>query len=840
MTPEELNTKSRVDSDIAKFKTIIDQADYGTAVVDLEGTVLYVNEAFAVMHGYTPEEVTGKHLSIFHIPEQQPEVDGLREELARKGRMSTVEVWHARRDGSPFPTLMTGVVIKNKEGRPAYIAATAIDVTDFKLMQNALAESKNRYGNLLDSLDVGIVVHDKTGTIVSINAAAENVFGMGVDQLRREGGDYWRGKLVWENGKPMDITEFPVLRVINTGKKVKDAVIGFLPNNEEEIRWFLIHALPHFSKQGTLSEVITVFNDITSVKRTQQALTAEKEFNHTLAEISGIIISPELSIPSIAEKVQEAALSLTGSQYGIVASIDPDNGAMIAHTISELMSGQCRVGKKDICFQKQADGYPSLWGHALNTRKGFYTNNPSDHPSSRGLPKGHVPLNTFLAVPAIFKDRLLGQIVLANKPGGFSSYDLEIIQRLANTYAVALYRHWSEQELLAAKEKAEEADKLKSIFLASMSHEIRTPLNAIIGFLDILLGDESFKGEQKEYLQEAKESGKLLLQLLGDVLDFSKIEADQMELEKTSFLLEDVLIRVHSMARMLISHKNSPIELIRKDRNEIPGVRLVGDPYRVEQVLINLFSNAVKFTEEGSVTYGISIIEGENQVEIYVRDTGIGIPKEKQEIIFEPFRQAEMKTTRKFGGTGLGLAISKRLVEMMDGKLTFTSEPGTGSTFSITLPLDSRQGGEKQKPNEIDQKGAPQTPDRKPERGQKRILVVEDNKINRKVIRALLGKLGYEAITEEDGREALTLLEQDDTIDLIFMDMYMPGIDGIETTKRVRELEKREGRDRVPIIALTAAGTNEEKRDMLAAGCDQFLPKPIEKETLASLLDKFF
>jgi PAS domain S-box-containing protein len=709
MAPEELNTKSRVDSDIAKFKTIIDQADYGTAIVDLEGTVLYVNEAFAVMHGYTIDEVLGKPLSIFHTAEQLSQINRLKQEVIRAGRMHTTEVWHARRDGSSFPTLMTSVVVTDGEKRPAYIAATAIDVTDFTLMRTAL--------------------------------------------------------------------------------------------------------------------------------------TAEKEFNHTLAELSGIIISPELSIPSIAEKVQEAALSLTGSQYGIVASIDPENGAMIAHTISELMSGQCRVGKKDICFEKQVDGYPSLWGHALNTRKGFYTNNPSDHHFSRGLPKGHIPINTFLAAPAIFKDRLLGQIALANKPGGFSGGDLEIIQRLANTYAVALYRHRSEQELLAAKEKAEEADKLKSIFLASMSHEIRTPLNAIIGFLDILLGDESFKGEQKEYLQEAKESGKLLLQLLGDVLDFSKIEADQMELEKTSFLLEDVLSRVHSMARMLISHKNSPIELIRKDNSETIGVRLYGDPYRLEQVLINLFSNAVKFTDAGTVTYGVgvSITDEGNRVEIYVRDTGIGIPKEKQEIIFEPFRQAEMKTTRKFGGTGLGLAISKRLVEMMDGNLSFESEPGVGSTFSITLPLDSRQGGEKPVVGEKGEKSGSQNRDRKPERNQqKKILVVEDNKINRKVIRALLGKLGYEAITEEDGHKAIALLEQDNTIDLIFMDMYMPGIDGIETTKRVRELEKRKGRERVPIIALTAAGTNEEKRDMLEAGCDQFLPKPIEKETLASLLDDFF
>ena len=219
--------------------------------------------------------------------------------------------------------------------------------------------------------------------------------------------------------------------------------------------------------------------------------------------------------------------------------------------------------------------------------------------------------------------------------------------------------------------------------------------------------------------------------------------------------------------------------------------------------MINLLSNAIKFTDKGSVTYGVSVADDGKQVEIYVRDTGIGISKEKQKIIFEPFRQAEMKTTRKFGGTGLGLAITKRLVEMMDGKLAFQSEPGAGSAFSITLPIGS--GQEEEKPVSGEKKDETVSPS-SVQKGQKKILVVEDNKINRKVIRALLKKLGYEALTEEDGYKALTLLEQDGTIDLIFMDMYMPGIDGIETTRRVRELEKKEERERTPIIALTAAG----------------------------------
>jgi CheY-like chemotaxis protein len=365
-----------------------------------------------------------------------------------------------------------------------------------------------------------------------------------------------------------------------------------------------------------------------------------------------------------------------------------------------------------------------------------------------------------------------------------------------------------------------------------MSHEIRTPLNSVLGFLDIVLSDESIGEENTEYLVQAKKSGNILLQLITDIIDLSKIEADKIEIQESPLALQDVLVNIDSIARMLIKEKEKELTL----RANVPAetdIILLGDQARIEQILINLISNAVKFTEEGYVEYGVSIGEDET-VSFYVKDTGIGIPEEKKEIIFEAFRQAEEKTTKKYGGAGLGLAITSKLVERMGGSISFDSSSGKGTTFYVTLPLP-----EAKLEYEYVSSSSPSPAEPKETKEKNTILIVEDNAINRKVISAMLQKAGYSVLLAENGEKAVEMIKTDPSIGLILMDMYMPHMDGIEATRTIRDSNQANNGADIPIIALTAAGMESDKQQMLEAGCNAFHPKPIDKQELLSQIHEY-
>jgi signal transduction histidine kinase len=413
---------------------------------------------------------------------------------------------------------------------------------------------------------------------------------------------------------------------------------------------------------------------------------------------------------------------------------------------------------------------------------------------------------------------------------GFSTDMLTAVENLGYHISNALetakrYREIQEREkkLEEAKERAEKADKLKSTFLASMSHELRTPLNAVLGFVDIVLSSGELNEENRHYLELAQSSGNNLLKLISDILDFSKIESNMFTIEKTDFSLEPILQNVDSVAKGLAAKDKKQIKL----RNRFPSlenVLVAGDQNRLEQVLINLISNAVKFTESGFVEYG-ALFEGD-RLRFYVRDTGIGIAEEKMKVIFEPFRQAEEKITKKYGGSGLGLAISKKIIELMGGDITVDSEVGGGSTFSVILPY------KREKLRETISRD-PSSPTLS---GRGKILVTDDEKINRLMLKTVLEKEGYTVAEAANGMEAIEQISKDTAISMIFMDMYMPSIDGAEAVRRIRSIEKDMDRPGIPIVGVTAASTVAEKEAMLDAGCNFCLTKPIIREKLRTLL----
>ncbi|MGN7611261.1 response regulator [Magnetococcales bacterium HHB-1] len=554
---------------------------------------------------------------------------------------------------------------------------------------------------------------------------------------------------------------------------------------EGEKRTFLMHKFPLWDSEENLFAIGAVATEITERKKAEQKLRESEARYRALVDLSpdGILVHRHGEIVFI----NPAMIQLLGGEYeetflhrNIFSFVHPDSLASVKRRIH----------------------------HAI------HEDQPQPYQEQKLIRLDKTAIDVEAAgTPVWFKGARAVQVVVRD----FTE------------------RKQHEKALKQAKELAESASRAKSDFLAVMSHEIRTPINSILGAAE-LLQETTLNKKQHNLLDISQKAGNALLALVDNILDISRIESGELVLENLTFNLHALAketLHIHSLKA-----NKKGLKLKQMIASDIPKY-VEGDPTRLRQILVNLVNNAIKFTRQGQITLHLS--KNEEQIILFaVEDQGIGISKEKQSTIFDSFTQADTSNTREFGGSGLGLSICKQLVEHMGGEIHVESVLGKGSIFRFSLPLKSRPKPEilDQPPHKTAHKKSKHNPQKKKNIPTYKILLAEDSQDNRFLIKAFLKHLPYHIVMAENGQEAVQCVKQE-SFDLILMDLQMPIMDGFTATQTIRQLEQKRGDQPIPIIALTAHAFKEASDKALAAGCDFYLTKPVNKKRLQEEVGRF-
>ena len=790
----EIRQRQLIETNLKKseqlFSYSFENKTIGVCLVSTDGRFLKVNNVYSKILGYSERELLKKKfIEITHPDDVEKSKEYVKKLLNGELEFADLDKRYIGKKGKIIYAHVSLALVRNIKNEPEHFIVYINDITNEMIINEALKTSEYNYKQLFENMTSGFAFHkmiyDENGKpddyiFLTMNKSFEKLTGLKakniIGKTARESlpglEEYWienYGKVAL-TGKPIVFENYSC--ALDKYYEVK----AFSPKRD------------HFA---------VMFSDITKNKKAEIAINASEEkfrtFFENINEASALhkIITDENKNPVDFEfiEINPAYEKITSFKAKDVIG---KRGLEVIPNLEKRwieIYGEVALTGKSVSFIDHSEYLNKYWNvKAFSTRKGYFA--------------------------VAFSD--VTEMVLARK-------ELEINEKLLkkqNQEYEALNEELKQtnEELYKAKERAEESDRLKSAFLANMSHEIRTPMNGLIGFANLINAPNISADKRKHFTEVIQNSCNRLLNIVNDIIDISKIETGQViiNIEKTN--INDIILELFSFYKP-VSHKNNVNLYTGKTLKEAKAI-IETDKVKFTQILNNLLNNAIKFTHEGYIKFGYTLKD--NMLEFYVKDSGIGISPDQQNIIFDRFQQARQKDMFNNSGTGLGLAIAKAYIEILGGKIWVKSEPGKGSAFYFTLPYNKSKNSEKSE-------GLKNT-NLKPKLT---VLIIEDEEINFLLLEEILLELDIKILHARNGKETLQIVKDHKEIELILMDIKLPDTNGYILTKKVKKILPS-----VPVIAQTAYAMEGDREKALSAGCVDYISKPIVQKELIEIIDK--
>jgi len=767
----DISANKRIAEQLRKLSLAVQQNPVSIIITDSDGTIEYVNPKFSQLTGYEPDEVIGKNPRILKSGNTSEEEYKLLWNTIKSGKDWHGEFQNRKKNGDSYTESASISPIADENGIITHFVATKEDITEKKQAEKLI----KTLSRAIEQSPASIIITNYQGKIDFVNTQFTSFM------------QYTEQEVVGRNPRIFNPQHLPqeeydkMWETLHSGRLWQ----GENQNRKKDgtLFWENVSISPLMDEHGNISNYILIMEDISEKKKMLDDLILAKE----KAEESEEIFDQFMKHSPIYVFFKDDKIRTVRLSHNYESMLGLPMNQLIGKTMNELFPGELAKSMEEDDLRILSENQVFEVEEELNGR--YFTT---------------------IKFP----------IYMKGKPRFLAGFTLDISERKQSEF---ILKEKNEQ-LIKAIEKAKESDRLKTAFLANMSHEIRTPMNGILGFTELLKTPDLSGIKQQEFIYLIRKSGERMLNIINNIIDISKIESGQMEVSLSTTDINGQIEYLHSFFKTETDQKGLKIHTSLSLPPELAKIKT--DTEKVYAILTNLVKNAIKFTPSGTITFGYEL---KNQnLEFFVKDTGVGISEQQQEFIFERFRQGNESLARKHEGAGLGLSITKAYVEMLGGKIWVESESGKGSSFYFTLPYLPQKDA-------ITSPSTAQVLTDKENFHKLRILIAEDDEFSAMLITKAIQPFCKELFVAGNGAEAIEELRKYPEIDLVLMDISMPVMDGYEATKEIRSFNKD-----VVIIAQTAYGLSGDKEKALKAGCNDHISKPIRNKDLYSLIRKYF